>query len=96
MPDSIEGEEAAHGQRMIELKVRFFTNELAAKGRVIPKEGWTRGVVRVTPNEAHGIESGDPRHFNSLMELPAAIERVLIENGIVLHPTGKQAKYLAP
>jgi hypothetical protein len=95
MPDGRDSQEALHGEKMIELKVRFFTNELAEKGHVRPKEGWTRGVVRVTPNRAHGIESGQPRHFNSLMELPATIEQVLIDNGIVLHPVAKQAKYLS-
>lgn len=96
MTDRAEAEEAAHGQRMIELEVRFFTNELAETGRVRPKEGWTRGVVRVTPNDVHGIESSRARHFNSLAELPATIERVLIENGITLHAVGKTSKYLSP
>ncbi len=90
-----EAVEAAHGSRMLEIKVRFFTNELAPEaGRVLPKEGWTRGVVRMTPNDAHGIESGRAIHFNSLMELPAKIEQLLIDHGVVLHAVGKTSKYL--
>jgi len=96
MAESQSTEEAAHGEKMIELKVRFFTNALAPKGRVVPKEGWTRGVVRITPNEAHGIASGRAQHFNSLMEIPAVIEQVLIDNEIVLHTDSKTAKYMAP
>lgn len=92
----IEGVEAVYGEKMIELKVRFWTNDLAPEGRVRAKEGWTRGVVRVTPNSSHGINTADAVTvpFNSLMELPGKIEQVLIESGIVLHPTGKVSKYI--
>lgn len=79
---------------MIEIKVRFWTNNLAVDGKIVPKEGWSRGVVRVTPNISHGIEPGPAVPFNSLMELPAKIEEVLIQNGITLHLVGKNAKYL--
>jgi len=95
MAESAESREAAHGSRMIEIKVRFWTNELADKGRVLPKEGWTSGVVRITPNKAHGIGPGAAVPFNSLSELPAKIEKVLIDNEITLHLVGKSAKYIA-
>lgn len=86
---------AAYGEKTIEIRVHFFTNQLARRGYVRPKEGWTRGTVGITTNESHGIEPGSrPRHFNSLMELPAAIERVLIENGITLHTASKMDKYI--
>jgi len=94
MVESLEGREAAWGTRMIEIKVRFWTNDLAEKGRIVPKEGWTRGVVRITPNKAHGIEPGAAVPFNSMMELPAKIEKVLIDNGIALHNVGRNAKYI--
>lgn len=92
----IEGVEAVYGEKMLELKVRFWTNDLAPEGRVRAKEGWTRGVVRVTPNPSHGISSAEAVTvpFNSLMELPGKIEQVLIESGILLHPTGKVSKYI--
>jgi hypothetical protein len=48
----------------------------------------------MTPNKSHGIEPGPPVPFNSLMELPAKIEKVLIDNGIMLHLIGKNEKYL--
>jgi hypothetical protein len=37
MAESAESIEAAHGTRMLEIKVRFWTNEIADKpGRVVP------------------------------------------------------------
>jgi hypothetical protein len=36
-----EAREAAHGQRMIEVRVRFWTNNLAkSKGMVLPRNAW--------------------------------------------------------
>lgn len=91
-----EAVEAAHGSRMLEVKVRFCTNQIAPSGgQIVPKHGWTRGVVRVTPNDVHGIEPGPAVPFNSLMELPGKIEQALIDNGITLHLVGKNAKYVA-
>jgi len=87
--------EAEHGQKMIEVKVRFFTNQLTAQeGHVNPKHAWTRGVVRLKRNDAHGIVPGKPIPFNSLLELPAAIEKLLIREGIHLHTVSKMEKYI--
>ena len=88
-----ESRKAVQGEKTIELKIHFFTNELAKKDEIRPKHGWTRGTVGITTNESHGIPPGSRRrHFNWLMELPATIERVLIENGITLHSSsGKMA-----
>ena len=81
---------------MIEVKVRFFTNAIAPeKGDVIPKRGWTRGVVRFKRNDVHGLKDGDPIVFNSLMELPRAIERLLIREGVVLQTVSTMRKYIA-
>lgn len=89
-----EAREAQHGQKMIELKVRFWTDEIAEEpGKIIPKHGWTGGVVRLKTNKAHGVADVDPIPFNSLLDLPAAIERLLIREGIVLHATDRTAKY---
>jgi hypothetical protein len=76
------------------VKVRFWTDTLAGKGKISPKHAWTAGVVRIEGNEAHGIKPHRPRPFNSLMEIPDAIERVLTRHGIVLHASGKMRKYL--
>lgn len=91
--EELEGE---HGQRMIELKIRFWTNAIAReKGSIRPKHAWSSGVVRVQRNKAHGIASGEPLPFNSLLNLPAVIERALVENGIKLHPSRKMKRYLS-
>jgi hypothetical protein len=90
----IESREAEHGQKMIEIKLRFWTNNIAPEpGRVIRKHAWAAGVVRVERNNAHGIEPGKPRPFHSLLDVGGVIERVLIEHGISLHPHRKMRKY---
>lgn len=92
-----EEREAAHGQKMIEVKVRFWTNDMApTKGKVIPKHAWGAGVVRVEPNKAHGVIAGQPVPFNSLLELPWRIEQLLKQQGIVLHLSDQERKYREP
>jgi hypothetical protein len=94
MPETVEAREAAHGQRMIEVRVRFWTNNIVeGKGKVLPKHAWGAGVVRLEPNSAHGISSGQPLTFNSLLELPWRIERLVREQGIVLHLSNQERKY---
>ncbi len=87
--------EAIHGEKMIEVKIRFWTNNIASeKGKVIPKHAWSDGVVRIEGNKSHGIIPGAPRPFHSLLDVGAVIEKVLIEHGIVLHPSRKMRKYV--
>lgn len=94
--NDILAKEAKHGQKMIEVKVRFWTDDMTdEKGKVIPKNAWTSGVVRVEKNDAHGIKPSAPVPFNSLLDLGASIEKVLIEHGVVLHPSRKMKKYLS-
>jgi hypothetical protein len=82
------------GERMLTVTVRFWTNNIArGKGRIKPRNAWTSGTVRIEPNEPHGIRSRQDVKFHSLLTLPAAIEKVLIQNGITLHPA-TDAKYL--
>lgn len=96
MADSIEEREAAWGGRMIEVRVRFWTDNIVpGKGKIRPKHGWTSGAVRIEKNEPHGIPPGtDPVIFNSLMDLPAAMGKVLTANGIKLHPSTRDKKYI--
>lgn len=85
---------AKYGEKMIEVKVRFWTNNLAPKrGHILPGHAWSNGVVRMDKNELHGINPGKRHHFHSLMEIPAAIEKVLIQHGIILHQSRKSRKY---
>ena len=95
--ENIEAREATHGEKMIEIKVRFWTDELCERGKVIPKHALTAGVVRIKPNKTHGIApGGDAVPFNSLLDLGAAIEKVLKQHGIVLHIGSGMKTYLAP
>lgn len=87
--------DAEQGERMIEVKLRFWTNNIAAKkGQVVPKNAWAGGVVRIERNGSHGIKPGKPLPFHSLLDIGAVIEKVLIEHGVVLHPSRKMRKYM--
>ena len=97
---AISVREAKHGEKMIEVKVRFWTDGIAEKGKkgkVIPKHALTSGVVRVESNKTHGINAneGKPKPFNSLLDLGPAIEQTLKEHGIVLHVSRGMKKYIA-
>jgi hypothetical protein len=84
---------------MIELRVRFWTDSIAdGKGKIIPKHAWDAGVVHIQSNAAHGLapDPKPPTPFNSLAELPAKIEQVLIANGVKLHLGSRSRKYLEP
>jgi hypothetical protein len=96
MSDNVETREAAWGKRMIEVKVRFWTDNLAdGKGKIRPKHAWGAGVVRIERNDAHGIVPQNPLPFNSLLEIPAKIEKLLIDQGIEIHSSMRMAKYTA-
>jgi len=95
MAEVIESREAKFGERMIEVKVRFWTDGIAeGEGQIVPKHAWTSGVVRMGRNESHNIKPKNPRPFNSLMDLPRIVEMVLIDHGVKLHRIGKTAKYV--
>jgi len=86
---------ARHGEKTVELTVRFWTNDISKKrGYVVKKECWDSGVVYLKKNRAHGITSdGQPVPFNSLLDLPSKIEEVLISHKIVLHLGDRSGKY---
>ena len=96
MPENdITAREAKWGERMIEVKVRLWTDNIAeGKGNILPKHAWGSGVVRIERNSAHGISPQHPILFHSLMELGAVIEKVLIQHGIKIHPSNRMIKYL--
>jgi hypothetical protein len=57
MPKNIRAVKANHGEKMIELKVCFFTNNIAGHGKVMPKHARCAGVIRIQADNAHGIVS---------------------------------------
>ena len=94
MSEAIKAKEAEHGQKMIEVKLRFWTNDIAdAKGKIIPKHAWTSGVVRVEKNRSHGIVPGRPIPFHSLLDIGRAVEKCLIDHDIKLRPSRRSKKY---
>ena len=82
---SPEGIEAPPDEKTIEVTVRFSTDEIAPNG-ILPKHAWDWGTVQMKPNLVHGIYPTQERHFHSMMELGAAIERTLVDHGIKLRP----------
>ncbi len=88
--------EAKQGEKMIEVKLRFWTNDISSeRGKVLTKHAWASGVVRMERNKSHGIEPGNPKPFHSLLDVGAVIEKVLIEHGVVLHPSRRMKKYMS-
>ncbi len=84
--------EAKQGEKMIEVKLRFWTNDISSEqGKVIPKNAWTSGVVHIERNKSHGIIPKNPIPFHSLLDVGSVIEKVLIEHGIVFHPSPKMS-----
>lgn len=93
---SDEQVQAAYGEKMVELKLRFWTNDIAeGGGRILPKHAWSSGVVRVEANKSHGIVPGAPIPFQSLLDIGRAVEKCLIDQGIVLHASRRAQKYTA-
>jgi hypothetical protein len=86
--------QAKHGEKMIEVKIRFWTNDIApGDGNIAPKHAWTSGVVRIESNPSHGIVASKPMPFRSLLHLTSVIEKVLIAHGITLHPSNQMKRY---
>lgn len=75
--------EAEYGKRMIEVKVRFWTDDIAeGEGKIRPKVCWESGVVRMERNDLHGIDPEYPKPFNTMTEILPKIEQVLKVHGI--------------
>lgn len=89
-----KAKEAVHGKKMIEIKVRFWTDNIAdTEGKIIPKHCWDSGVVRISANDSHGVKPLSPYPFNSLPEILPNIEKVLKNHGIKLYLGRKSRKY---
>ena len=78
---------AQHGEKTIELRIRFWTDGLGQpKGQVYPKHCCESGQVYAVKNGSHGIAASvDPVMFDDLSELPNVVAKVLSANGITLH-----------
>jgi hypothetical protein len=84
------------GDKTIEVTIRFTTDGLSPDVKPVPKHAWTTGFVYLRSNPRHGIKSQmNPRVFNSFAEIPATIEKALIDHGITLHASSKERKLRA-
>jgi hypothetical protein len=80
--------------KMIELRIKFWTNGIAeTPGAIRQRHSWDRGVVEMRRNRRHGINPERPKPFASLMDLPAVIEKVLIAHDIKLHHSNRSRTY---
>ena len=89
--------EAKHGEKMISLDVRFWTDGIAEKeGMIVPKHAIAAGVVKLNRNDSHGIKTtANPVIFNTPMQLLEAIEELLIREGITLHLSSTMHRYVS-
>jgi len=93
--DNKEPREAKQGEKMIEIKLRFWTDGIARKrGQVITKNAWTSGMISMEKNKSHDIEPGKSRPFHTLLDIGSVVEKMLIEHGVILHPSRKMKKYI--
>jgi hypothetical protein len=84
---------AVQGEKMIEIRIRFFTNNIAQeKDRVIPKHCWDSGMISMEKNTLHEIHPATPKPFPSLSALQGDIEKVLTNHGIVMHHSRRSKK----
>ena len=90
-----EARKAPRGERTIRLTVAFWTNNIAeGEGNIVPKHAWSYGKISLNAKTAHGIKASEPIAFESLMELPAKLEQLLIREGITLHVGRNMGKYI--
>ncbi len=89
-----EPKEARHGDKMIEVRIRFWTDNITEKGKVVPRRAWDSGVVVMDRNDSHGIQPQYPTPFNSYLELPEVIAKVLVGHKVKLQRNRKSRKLL--
>src|SRR5262245_39868053 len=87
-----EPRQAEHGEKTIELSVRFWTNDIAdQEGKILPNQCRSSGALKLAPNDAHGIAKNQRWvPFNSLPDLLAKLETLLIKQGVTMHLSRKE------
>jgi hypothetical protein len=80
---------------MIEVRVRFFTDGHVPNDEVLPKHGHANGEVRVAGNPSHDIHPGEAIMFNSMAEMPYAVEKALRDNNIRIELSSRERRYRA-
>ena len=84
---------AKHGDKMIEVRIRFWTDGIAEqKDTIVPKHAWDNGIVVMDSNKSHGIAPKSPQPFASILDLQAVLAKVLTEHDVTLHANRKLRK----
>jgi hypothetical protein len=66
----------------------------AVSGERHPPKSFSDGIVRIERDRLQGILHTKDVTFNSMLELPAAIEKALIGAEVKLHPSTRTRKYI--
>ena len=73
---------AKHGDKMIEVRIRFWTDGIADQEHAVePKHAWTTGIVVMDTNKSHGITPNKPKPFNSILDRNRPAEPSYAERG---------------
>ncbi|MEM3551861.1 MAG: hypothetical protein QXV01_12320 [Candidatus Bathyarchaeia archaeon] len=71
----------AKGETGIFVTIRFWTD---FNKKVIPKQAWAAGSMRVRASKVHGIKSGESVMFNNLEEFMVKLDELLRQHEITL------------
>lgn len=89
----MKSKKGTYGEKMIELRVKFWTNDIAPKsGDVLPKHCWDSGMIVFERNHLHEIANKKNQPFHSLPDLIGKIEKMLISHGVTLHHGNRSRK----
>jgi len=95
MPNTPAAQVAKYGEKMIEVRIRFWTDGLSGqKDLVIPKHAWDSGVIVMDGNKTHGITPASPQPFNSILDLTSVLAKVLVDQEVTLHTNRKLRKLI--
>jgi hypothetical protein len=96
MPKTLIGSQAQRGEKMLEIRIKLWTDRIAnAREEIVPKHAWDSGIVYMPGNKSHDIKSSASEKFHTLLGLPRAIESQLLKNHIQLHLSRCTRKYYA-
>jgi hypothetical protein len=96
MSKKLISSQAQRGEKMLEIRIKLWTDQIAdAHGEIVPKHAWDGGVVYMPGNKSHAIKSSASEKFHMLLGLPGAIERLFLKNRVQLHLSRRTRKYYA-
>jgi hypothetical protein len=75
---------ADEGEKMVEVRLRFWTNHIASNGAIVPKHIWPHGMARIISNPSHDLKAGASVPFRGLASIVDAVEKLFAAHGITL------------